>query len=98
MSHIVESCPLTKLNGGLSQLHVTKMLFPGCVVIVHDMHSRKNASEIYKVTVHVRNTLSSRFLDDFVFLPSMYTDNITSKSWISGSFHCLDQSFVETKD
>ena len=21
MSHIVESCPLTKLNGGLSQLH-----------------------------------------------------------------------------
>jgi len=22
MSHIVESCPLTKLNGGLSQLHV----------------------------------------------------------------------------
>jgi len=23
MSHIVESCPLTKLNGGLSQLHST---------------------------------------------------------------------------
>jgi len=21
MSHIIESCPLTKLNGGLSQLH-----------------------------------------------------------------------------
>jgi len=43
MSHIVESCPLTKLNGGLSRLHSADedALFRGWPVMVHDTHTRR---------------------------------------------------------
>ena len=44
MSYIVESCPLTKLNGGLSRLGYTlwmKTLFRGWPVMVHDTQMRR---------------------------------------------------------
>jgi len=43
MSHIVDSCSLTKLNGGLSRLHSIrmKMLFRGWQVMFHDTHTRR---------------------------------------------------------
>ena len=45
MSHIVESCPLTKLNGGLSRLHsADETLFRGWPVVVHDTHMRNRRS------------------------------------------------------
>ena len=45
MSHIVESCPLTKVNGGLSRLHsAVKTLFRGWPVMVHDMHKRRRTN------------------------------------------------------
>jgi len=59
MSHIVESCPLTKLNGGLSRLHsadenavswLTK--WP---IMVHDMHMRRSMgyrTVNFAVTMH----------------------------------------------
>ena len=43
MSHIIESCALTKLNGGLSLLHsADKTLFRGWPVMVHDTHTRRS--------------------------------------------------------
>ena len=41
MPHIVESCPLTKLNDGLSRLH--SALFTGWPIIVLDMHTRRRS-------------------------------------------------------
>jgi len=41
MSHIIESCPLTKLNGDLSRLLRMKTLFRGWPVMVHDTHTRR---------------------------------------------------------
>jgi len=43
MSHIVESCPLTKLNGGLPRPHCTDedANFPGWPTMVYDTHTRK---------------------------------------------------------
>jgi len=53
LSHIVESCPLTKLNAGLSWLVVSakpilrmKMLFCGWPVMVDDTHTRRRRSKI----------------------------------------------------
>jgi len=45
MSHIVESCPLTKLNGGLSRGYTLrmKMLFRGWPIMVHDTHTKKRS-------------------------------------------------------
>jgi len=40
MSHIVESCPLTKLNGGLSQLHTVDEDVVSWLTI-YDMHTRR---------------------------------------------------------
>ena len=45
MSHIVKSCPLTMLNGGLSGCTLQmKTLFPGWTIMVHDTHTRKRRS------------------------------------------------------
>ena len=42
MSNIVESCPLTKLNGSLSRLHsVDKYAVSWLTIMVHDMHTRR---------------------------------------------------------
>ena len=42
MSYIVESCPLTKLNGGLSQLHsADEDTVSGWPVMFHDTHTRR---------------------------------------------------------
>ena len=44
MSHIVESCPLTKLNGSLFTLHSANegtASNPGRRIMVHDTHTRK---------------------------------------------------------
>jgi len=42
MSHILESCPLTKLNGGyLGHTLLMKMLFRGRPVMVHNMNIRR---------------------------------------------------------
>ena len=42
MSHIVESCPLTKLNDGLSRLHsADEDAVSWLTVMVHDMHTRR---------------------------------------------------------
>ena len=51
MSHIVESCPLTKLNGGLSRIH------SACLVLV----LLKLAAHYYNTNAHenVSNLLSS---------------------------------------
>ena len=44
MSHIVESCPLTKLNGGyLGYTLRMKTLFCGWPVMVHDTHTRRRS-------------------------------------------------------
>jgi len=43
--HIVESCPPTKLNGGLYRLHsADEELFRGWPVMVHDTHTRRRRS------------------------------------------------------
>ena len=45
MSHIVESCPLTKLNGSwLGYTLRMKTLFRGWPVMVHDTHTRRRKS------------------------------------------------------
>jgi len=44
MLHIVESCPLTKLNGDLSRLHsADEDAVSGSPVMVHDMHRRRRS-------------------------------------------------------
>ena len=50
MSHIVESCPLTKLNGCLSRLHSADedaVLWP---VMVHDTHTRRRRPLLSRFT------------------------------------------------
>jgi len=47
MSHIVESCPITKLNGGLSQLHsavaaAIALLTMGWVLIAYARRRRRS--------------------------------------------------------
>jgi len=45
MSHIVESCPLTKLNGGLSQLHsADEDAVSWLTNYVNDTHTRRSRS------------------------------------------------------
>ena len=47
MCHIVESCPLTKLNGDLSRLHSEdKDAFLGWPIMVHDMYTRRRRNLI----------------------------------------------------
>ena len=45
MSHIVESCPLTKLNGGLSRLHSADedavSWLTIYIIMVNDTHTRR---------------------------------------------------------
>jgi len=42
MSHIVESCPLTKLNGGLSRLHsAVEDAVSWLTIMVNDTHTRR---------------------------------------------------------
>jgi len=43
MSHIVESCPLTKLNGGLSRLHSADEDAVSwlTIIMVNDTHTRR---------------------------------------------------------
>jgi len=52
MSHIVESCPLTKLNGGLSRCTLRmKTLFRGWPVIAHETHTRRRRRMFVSVFV-----------------------------------------------
>ena len=47
MCHIIESCPLTKLNGGLSRLHsADKDAFLGWPIMVHNMYTRRRRNPI----------------------------------------------------
>ena len=48
MSHIVESCPLTKLNGGLSRLHSADK-DAVCPVMVHDTHTRRRSAKCLSI-------------------------------------------------
>jgi len=58
MSHIVESCPLTKLNGGLSWLHFAdedcfvadQLWFMTCIREEEDWVLRKTLSSCYDET------------------------------------------------
>ena len=53
MFHIVESCPLTKLNGSLSRLHsADKDAVSWLIIMVHDTHTRR------------RTYISRQFFDD----------------------------------
>ena len=50
MSHIVESCPLTKLNGGLSRLHsADEDAVSWLTSYGHDMHTRRR--RLYDIIV-----------------------------------------------
>jgi len=61
MSHIVESCPFTKLNGGLSQLHSADdaaiAWLTNCGSQSHTQD--KEADEVKLLGVHLTITLSS---------------------------------------
>ena len=52
MSHIVESCPLTKLNGGLSRLHsADEDAVSWMTMMVHDTHTLKLNAFIYMLSI-----------------------------------------------
>jgi len=54
MSHTVESCPLTKLNGGLSWLHsADDNTFPGWPIMVHYTHTKEKEEHIIKVFFNI---------------------------------------------
>ena len=46
MSHIVEFCPLTKLNGGLSRLHSADEDAVSWLTMVNDTHTRRRLNAL----------------------------------------------------
>ena len=70
MSHIDESCPLTKLNGGLSLLHY--MLFHGWPVMVHDTHTRRRRL--------CSNAIWLCFQEPWTLCDSQYTQRL--RQWV----------------
>jgi len=81
MSHIVESCSLTKLNGGLSRLHSARMktLFCGWSVMVDDtrIYIEEVAYSLTDATFHQHCYLLDTMLD-----PNQYPEN----SWVHHIF------------
>ena len=65
MSHIVKSCPLTKLNGGLSRLHSADEDAVSWLAsyMVHDTHTRRR-----RLGFMVRKTVQSERHTKFVDL------------------------------
>ena len=64
MSHIVESCPLTKLNGGLSRLHSADedaaSWVTSITVMVHDTYTRR-LNWFRKMSIDIRRTIQGHW-------------------------------------
>jgi len=66
MSHIVESCPLTKLNGGLSRLHSADEDAVSWLITVmaHETHTRRRSDRGYVTLPYLVQCMGSfHFLD-----------------------------------
>ena len=69
MSHIVESCPLTKLNGGLSRLHSADEDAVSWLTNYGKWHAYEKKKKTYKVALlchKVRTTATPMYLSELV--------------------------------
>ena len=54
MSHIVETCLLTKLNGSLSRLYPADEDAVSWLIMVYDIHTRKKEQTVKDTSLHIR--------------------------------------------
>ena len=91
MSHIVESCPLTKLNGGLSRLQYytlrMKTLFR-CwpVVTVHEMQTRSTSSGLTAFNSNGTTTITCKVQIEH---KQMEKCNIQNKMYVKTAINAL---------
>ena len=105
MFHIVESCPLTKLNGGLSRLHSADENAVSWLtnIMVHDTHTKRRSSlELERIIVFwwKRNLL--KLLIQPTWYKKLSCSRETARCFVSlnislsysrSPFHSLDMVF-----